>query len=220
VRKHYDALDRQTLDCGQQCKDTFDDLCAAVARCAEARGYDRGFLAGSIESVEERSRFGIERDALRETVREWALMRQDRDELLAENDALRETVARLTVADTDALTALILATAAPEPSDLLVCDEFSPLNKEWHSPLTYHVAQDTQTGAFTVTFGRSGYVQHRVRGFTRSRPAEGPTPFPIADIVSGGGYSDLSRRLRGAADAIDAALRRALPTDTPTRRGA
>ena len=67
----------------------------AVARVAEAKGYDRGFLAGSIESVEERSRFGIERDAL------------------------RETVARLTRADTDALTAEILATAAAAGTRIL-----------------------------------------------------------------------------------------------------
>ena len=180
-----------------------DQLLAAVADVSVERGMQ--------ECVSQRAR---------ETTLRLVELAAERDAVRAENDALRETVARLTVADTDALTALILATAVPEPSDLLVCDEFSPLNKEWHSPLTYHVAQDTQTGAFTVTFGRSGYVQHRVRGFTRSRPAEGPTPFPIADIVSGGGYSDLSRRLRGAADAIDAALRRALPTDTPTRRGA
>jgi hypothetical protein len=78
VRKNYDALDRQTLDCGQQCKDTFDALCAAVAQVAEARGRQQ-------------------------VAREWA-------RVIFERDALRETVARLTVADTDALTALILAT--------------------------------------------------------------------------------------------------------------
>ena len=60
-----------------------DALCSAVARVAEARGYERGGLKTHEAFV-----------------------------VYGERDALRETVARLTRADTDALTAEILATDA------------------------------------------------------------------------------------------------------------
>ena len=77
VREHYDALDRQTLDCGQQCKDTFDALCSAVARVAEAMK-EREWQSRADKWLEREKEYAAERDALRVEV---AALRKDAERL-------------------------------------------------------------------------------------------------------------------------------------------
>ena len=88
-----------------------DELLAAVAFVAEERGMQECVSQRARETTLRLATLTAENDALRDECD--SLVKRLTDEKIfgaSQRDALRETVARLTVADTDALTALILAT--------------------------------------------------------------------------------------------------------------